>query len=208
MPPRGGQDAGGPRPIQPLGAAPGRPAGPGPLDQPYPQPAGAEERTPIFEQLQSEWFRQRPASARPASGRPAARPGAAAPAPAGAPAGPARPGAPQPAPAPANEDAWASPADEGWRAAERLLQPTSGGTTRAGLPMRVPQAHLMPGGAEVPSAAPPEPVRPAYRSPEAVRSRLASYQQGVRRGRHADRAEDGDNRPNPSELVQQSQEKS
>jgi hypothetical protein len=74
--------------------------------------------------------------------------------------------------------------------------------------MRVPQAHLMPGGADAPSAAPPEPVRPAYRSPEAVRSRLASYHQGVRRGRHADRAEDGDNRPNPSELVPQSQEKS
>jgi hypothetical protein len=187
---RGGPDTGsGPRPVPPLGTAPARP--PGPLDQPYPQPADAEERTPIFEQLQSEWFRQRPATARPAP-----RPGAAG-------------AAQQPAPAPApNEEAWASPADEGWRAAERLLQPTSGGTTRAGLPMRVPQAHLMPGGAEVPSAAPPEPVRPAYRSPEAVRSRLASYHQGVRRGRHADRADDGDNHGNPSELVQQSQEKS
>ena len=197
LPMRGAPDAGsGPRPVPPLGTPPGRPATPGPLDQPYPQPAGTEERTPIFEQLQSEWFRQRPASPRPAP------PGA--PTPAGAPAA-----APQPAPAPAaNEEAWASPADEGWRAAERLLQPTSGGTTRAGLPMRVPQAHLMPGGADAPSAAPPEPVRPAYRSPEAVRSRLASYHQGVRRGRHADRAEDGDNRGNPSELVQQSQEKS
>jgi signal transduction histidine kinase len=195
LPMRGGPEAGaGPRPIPPLGTAPGRPATPGPLDQPYPQPAGTEERTPIFEQLQSEWFRQRPAS-RP----PEPRPGT----PAGAPA------TAQPAPAPAaNDEAWASPADEGWRAAERLLQPTSGGTTRAGLPMRVPQAHLMPGGAEVPPAAPAEPARPAYRSPEAVRSRLASYHQGVRRGRHADRAEDGDNRGNPSELVQQSQEKS
>jgi signal transduction histidine kinase len=196
LPMRGAPDGGaGPRPIPPLAAAAGRPATPGPLDQPYPQPAaGAEERTPIFEQLQSEWFRQRPASARPAP-----PPGAPAPA----------AGAQQPAPAPApDEEAWASPADEGWRAAERLLQPTSGGTTRAGLPMRVPQAHLMPGGADVPSAAPPEPVRPAYRSPEAVRSRLASYHQGVRRGRHADRADDGDNRANPSELVQQSQEKS
>ncbi len=199
LPMRGAPDAGsGPRPVPPLGTQPGRPATPGPFDQPYPQPAGTEERTPIFEQLQSEWFRQRPASSRPAP-----RPGA----PATAAAPPAA--APQPAPAPAaNEEAWASPADEGWRAAERLLQPTSGGTTRAGLPMRVPQAHLMPGGADVPSAAPPEPVRPAYRSPEAVRSRLASYHQGVRRGRHADRAEDGDNRGNPSELVQQSQEKS
>jgi hypothetical protein len=199
LPMRGGPDTGsGPRPVPPLGTPPGRPATPGLLDQPYAQPAGGgEERTPIFEQLQSEWFRQRPATPRSAP-----RPGA--PAAAGAPAP-----APQQVPAPAaNEEAWASPADEGWRAAERLLQPTSGGTTRAGLPMRVPQAHLMPGGADVPSAAPPEPVRPAYRSPEAVRSRLASYHQGVRRGRHADRAEDGDNRGNPSELVQQSQEKS
>jgi len=200
LPMRGGPEAGSaPRPIPPLGAAAGRPVPPGgPLDQPYPRPDGAEERTPIFEQLQSEWFRQRPAGQRPAvrpgtPGTPAA-PAAAQAAPAGAPA--------------ATEEAWASPADEGWRRAEQLLQPTSGGTTRAGLPMRVPQAHLMPGGADVPSAAPPEPVRPAYRSPEAVRSRLASYHQGVRRGRHADRAEDGDNRGNPSELVQQSQEKS
>ena len=199
LPMRGGPEAGSaPRPIPPLGTAAGRPVPPGgPLDQPYPRPDGAEERTPIFEQLQSEWFRQRPAGQRPA-----ARPGTP-----GTPAAPAAQAAPAGAPA-ATEEAWASPADEGWRRAEQLLQPTSGGTTRAGLPMRVPQAHLMPGGADVPSAAPPEPVRPAYRSPEAVRSRLASYHQGVRRGRHADRAEDGDNRGNPSELVQQSQEKS
>ena len=60
-----------------------------------------------------------------------------------------------------------------------------------------------------PTAAQPEPQRPAYRSPEAVRSRLSSYHQGVRRGRHADRA-DGDNgERDPSEvLVQQSQEQS
>ena len=110
-------------------------------------------------------------------------------------------------------DPWASPADEGWRAAERLLAPSSGGTTRAGLPMRVPQAHLMPGGADVPTP-PVTPGPPAYRSPEAVRSRLASYHQGVRRGRHADRSEDtGARGPagerDPSEvLVQQSQEQS
>ncbi len=80
LPMRGAPDAGsGPRPVPPLGTPPGRPASPGPLDQPYPQPAGTEERTPIFEQLQSEWFRQRPASPRPTP-----RPGA--PTPAGAPA--------------------------------------------------------------------------------------------------------------------------
>jgi hypothetical protein len=80
--------------------------------------------------------------------------------------------------------------------------------------MRVPQAHLMPGGADGPAAVAPEPMRPAYRSPEAVRSRLASYHQGVRRGRHADRTDgagngDDNGERDPSEvLVQQSQEQS
>jgi hypothetical protein len=186
---------------------------PSPLGGPAPfgsTAGGVDERTPIFEQLQSEWFRQRPATpaapgdpVAPAAG-PASQQSAAA------------PPAPVAEPAPAPEEAWASPADEGWRAAEKLLQPTSGGTTRAGLPMRVPAAHLMPGGAgtDGPSAAPPEPARPAYRSPEAVRSRLASYHQGVRRGRHADRTDgagngDDNGERDPSEvLVQQSQEQS
>jgi hypothetical protein len=102
---------------------------------------------------------------------------------------------------PADPDSWQSPADEGWRAAERLLAPTTGGTTRAGLPMRVPQAHLMPGAAESPPA--PAPVQSAAaRSPEAVRSRLASYHQGVRRGRHADRRGDTADRDQPEVLVQ------
>jgi hypothetical protein len=65
----------------------------------------------------------------------------------------------------------------------------------------------MPGGADVPPP-PVAPGPPAYRSPEAVRSRLASYHQGVRRGRHADRTGDNGER-DPSEiLVQQSQEQS
>jgi hypothetical protein len=75
--------------------------------------------------------------------------------------------------------------------------------------MRVPQAHLVPGGADVPPPPPVAPGPPAYRSPEAVRSRLASYHQGVRRGRHADRSgEGGDNDPSADVLVQQSQEPS
>jgi hypothetical protein len=108
---------------------------------------------------------------------------------------------------PPGDEQWDSPADEGWRAAERLLQPTSGGTTRAGLPMRVPRAHLVPGGAEVPPPPPVTPGPPAYRSPEAVRSRLASYHQGVRRGRHADRRSDDAER-DPSETLVRSQEQS
>jgi signal transduction histidine kinase len=201
------------RPVGGSGALPfgGRTGGYG-LGPAEPAPAGVDEPTPIFEQLQSEWFRQRPATPRtPAAtpGAPAARPAApVAPAAAQGAAAPA-PAAAAAAPAQAPAEAWASPADEGWRAAEKLLQPASGGTTRAGLPMRVPQANLLPGGADSIPAAPAEPARPAYRSPEAVRSRLASYHQGVRRGRHADRPDGaGDNRADQSELVQQSQEQS
>jgi len=42
---------------------------------------------------------------------------------------------------------WASPADDGWRAAEIAHAPSSGGVTSAGLPKRVPQANLVPGAA-------------------------------------------------------------
>jgi len=94
-------------------------------------------------------------------------------------------------------DAWQTPADEGWQRAEALLAPVSE-TTTAGLPKRVPKAHLVPG-----SAAPrPEPgsmqasgggrsgrgtVAPPSlppRTADAVRGRMSSFQQGLRRGRH------------------------
>jgi hypothetical protein len=58
--------------------------------------------------------------------------------------------------------------------------------TQAGLPKRVPKAHLIPG-----SAAPKSPAAGSTRAPAAprsadsVRGRMSSYQQGVRRGRHA-----------------------
>jgi hypothetical protein len=95
-------------------------------------------------------------------------------------------------------DSWQTPADEGWQRAEALLAPVSE-TTTAGLPKRVPKAHLVPG-----SAAPrPEPSgtsgtsgsgrgRQATTAPpslpprtaDAVRGRMSSFQQGLRRGRH------------------------
>ncbi|WP_285772878.1 nitrate- and nitrite sensing domain-containing protein [Microtetraspora sp. NBRC 13810] len=83
--------------------------------------------------------------------------------------------------APAASD-WRTPADEGWRAAAAAAEPTMGGITSAGLPKRTPKANLVPGRAAAtpaPSAAPPMPPLSADR----VRSRMASLQQGVRRGR-------------------------
>jgi hypothetical protein len=82
-------------------------------------------------------------------------------------------------------EAWQTPADEGWQLAEALLAPVAE-KTGAGLPKRVPKAHLVPGSAAArpskqESEAPPLPPRTA----DAVRGRMSSFQRGVRRGRHA-----------------------
>ncbi len=74
---------------------------------------------------------------------------------------------------------WASPADEGWHAAETVDSPSSGGQTTAGLPKRLPNANLVPGA--IPSV---QPVAPK-RSAAATRDRLARLQRGVSQGRAA-----------------------
>jgi hypothetical protein len=142
----------------------------------------------------------------PPAGRPAAAPAAPGqPAPAGAPSG-----APSPAPAaaqaaetgapseaePETEDVaaagWRSPGDEGWAAAAAAAyEPAGGGTTRAGLPIRVPMAHFVPGAAETPRPSRPgAPAASPTRNPEAVRGVLTSYYKGVRQAREA--ADDDD----------------
>ncbi len=98
---------------------------------------------------------------------------------------------------------WSSPGDEGWRAAETVREPATGGQTSAGLPKRVPGSNRIPGSVgSVQRSAPPAqpPVQPAQPAPrpaesrpqqaEAVRNRFASFQQGVRKGRAAIRPED------------------
>jgi signal transduction histidine kinase len=74
---------------------------------------------------------------------------------------------------------WASPADEGWRAAQTVDSPSSGGQTAAGLPRRSPNANLIPGA--IPSTQPALPNRSAA----AARDRLAGFQRGVTEGRAA-----------------------
>jgi hypothetical protein len=85
---------------------------------------------------------------------------------------------------------WTSPGDEGWQAAQALLDNTPESETQNGLPKRVPKAHLVPGSAaprHAATAAESSPTAPPMppRSAEAVRHRMSSFQQGVRRGRHA-----------------------
>ncbi|MER5648941.1 nitrate- and nitrite sensing domain-containing protein [Streptosporangium sp. NPDC002524] len=87
-------------------------------------------------------------------------------------------------------EAWTSPGDLGWQAAQAASAPVLGGTTEAGLPRRTPRANLVPGSVtpSVPSESSesspaPVPGRPAL-SPERVRSRMTSFQEGVRKARN------------------------
>jgi len=133
-----------------------------------PPPSAANQRLPIFDSLESDWFRRSGRTLSPAH-------------PAGTPAAPGGP-APGSQAQPAAEPAWKSPADEGWRAAAVVASPTAGDTTQAGLPKRVPRANLVPGS--VGDGGESEAQAPA-RSADAVRSRMASFQRGVREGRAA-----------------------
>ena len=92
---------------------------------------GEESRLPIFESVESDWFRR---------GRHAV----------------AGPGQEE-----EKADTWTSPADDGWRAAAVASAPTSSGLTPAGLPKRVPKANLVPGTAGPEPAAAPAPARSA-----------------------------------------------
>jgi hypothetical protein len=129
-------------------------------------PVGSQDhRLPIFDSLESDWFRRSGKSMganRVSPNQPAVAAAAA------------------PAPAP---QAWTSPADEGWRAAQVVATPAAGETTQAGLPKRVPRANLVPGsvGGGEDTAAASAPVRTA----DDVRARLSSFQRGVREGRAA-----------------------
>jgi hypothetical protein len=80
---------------------------------------------------------------------------------------------------------WQSPGDEGWRAAEAAKKPVAAGLTPKGLPKRVPRSNLVPGSADGTGAAKAAPMPIPERSADAVRSRLASFHQGLRQGRDA-----------------------
>jgi hypothetical protein len=89
----------------------------------------------------------------------------------------------------ASLSAWQSPGDEGWQAAQKLGKAAPEVVTSAGLPKRVPKAQLIPGSApsRPGSGSATSQRSPALppRSADAVRGRMSSFQQGIRRGRHA-----------------------
>jgi hypothetical protein len=81
------------------------------------------------------------------------------------------------------EEPWSTAADDGWRAAAAASRPSDGGTTRSGLPKRVPAAQLVPGGIDPQAAG----VK-SRRTPDEVRGLLSAYHRGVQRGRTGDAA--------------------
>ena len=82
-----------------------------------------------------------------------------------------------PKPRPAAEDRWKTAADDGWKRAMAAAEPIDAGTTRSGLPKRVPQAQLVPGGVQN------GPRTQNRRTPDEVRGLLSAYHRGVQRGR-------------------------
>ncbi|MBO0870160.1 MAG: hypothetical protein J2P15_16500, partial [Micromonosporaceae bacterium] len=169
---------------------------------PRPQQQYVDDTTelPIFRAMEAVWFRShstndewsasafnaaRPANVTPSSpaphvpqqytrsGPPPYVPAAAAP-----PPPPPPPSAPMQSRHPGDYDeSWRTAADDGWRAAAAAADVSGSGTTRSGLPKRVPAAQLVPGGVDT------QPARSARRTPEEVRGLLSAYHRGVQRGR-------------------------
>jgi hypothetical protein len=115
-----------------------------------------DQRLPIFDSLESDWFRRGSSSSGDAA---------------------------QPEIQGSDTGSWNSAADKGWAAARVAAAPNAEETTSVGLPKRVPRANLVPGsvgsGEEAAESAAPA------RSADSIRSRMSSFQRGVREARAA-----------------------
>ncbi|TCK22485.1 hypothetical protein [Pseudonocardia endophytica] len=135
----------------------------GPFDSEVPVPVDDLDGTPIFAAVASAWFRDPNTT------------------PNGAPAAPGTNGR-RPSGEPTN---WTTAGDAEFEAArsraERVVEPP---VTANGLPMRRPGQQMVPPARR--NSPPPAPQAPAAseRQPDRVRNRLASYQRGLREGRH------------------------
>ncbi|GGX20966.1 hypothetical protein GCM10010297_47990 [Streptomyces malachitofuscus] len=189
------------------GAGPGAPRPPAPQQRPARQePAGnapqraddgrgasdawalppatgpGDGRTPLYDTLETNWFRGGNGGSQEQG------PGSAA-----APQQPQQPSQQQPqaptGPQRSASAAWrSSPNDELVRQAERVRQPAAGGVTTSGLPRRVPRANLVPGTAQQQSHQSGPQVS---RAPDDVRGRLTNLRRGIAQGRQAGSTQTG-----------------
>ena len=95
---------------------------------------------------------------------------------------------------PSPENGWRTSADVGWQAAAAAAEPQAAGTTRSGLPKRIPSAQLVPGGVEARTA-----TARTKRSPDDVRGLLSAYHRGVQRGRSSGEGSSLEPRPDSEE---------
>ncbi|MGW1074639.1 nitrate- and nitrite sensing domain-containing protein [Streptomyces sp. NPDC002537] len=156
---------------------------------PSPMPAGGagDARTPLFEELESNWFRGA------AEENHATAPEPTADAPQRLPRreprqtlqDPQRSQIPQTPQAPQTpQDTWRETSnDERWRRAEQVREPAADGVTPSGLPRRVPRANLVEGTAEQQQSHPTGPQ--VSRAPDDVRGRLTNLRRGIQQGRQA-----------------------
>ncbi|MCF3105807.1 nitrate- and nitrite sensing domain-containing protein [Streptomyces roseoverticillatus] len=173
----------------------------------------AGHSSPLFEELESNWFRgaageeqaaapEQAAQAPSSDGLPKRQPRQSLQDPERGPLGdtprapqasrPTRPSQARPVPQtrqapqaqqPAADNWRQSPNDERWRRAEQVREPASGGTTSSGLPRRVPRANLVDGTAE--TQAVPQVGPQVSRAPDDVRGRLTNLRRGIQQGRQA-----------------------
>ncbi|MBZ4324543.1 histidine kinase, partial [Streptomyces sp. SCA2-4] len=125
---------------------------------------GAQESTPLFQELESHWFHGQEETRERTPEPPAA---------------PVAPDVTAQTPLP---DWRESPNDERWRRAEQVRVPAADGTTSSGLPRRVPRANLVEGTAQQ-QALPEGPQ--VSRAPDDVRGRLTNLRRGIQQGRQA-----------------------
>ncbi|MER7729392.1 nitrate- and nitrite sensing domain-containing protein [Streptomyces erythrochromogenes] len=192
-----------PQHVQPQGQQPGGEYAPVPSARPEaprlpqghrpealpPAQSSGEARSPIFDTLESNWFReegQQPPAQVPAVPQQPQQ---------SAPPAPQQHQLPQRGQEHAAESAqsatgsmptvsWkSSPNDELMRQAERVRQPAAGGITTSGLPRRVPRANLVAGTAQQQADAQAGPQ--VSRAPDDVRGRLTNLRRGIQQGRQA-----------------------
>ncbi|MBT2477886.1 nitrate- and nitrite sensing domain-containing protein [Streptomyces sp. ISL-94] len=153
-------------------------------------PGAGDARSPIFDTLESNWFReegQQPPAPAPSVPQQPQQSAPTAPAPQQHLPQRGQEHAAEPAAAATGAMptvSWrSSPNDELMRQAERVRQPAAGGITTSGLPRRVPRANLVAGTAQQQADAQPGPQ--VSRAPDDVRGRLTNLRRGIQQGRQA-----------------------